>query len=333
MAVLFLVGLSQAAQANQKCPQEFSFLRATEFNGSQAASVSRTVRVEYRSRALGGKARVNFTLPPGFPSPGRRVPATFFLHGRGGQDVQEGYFSSVNGEADIDELLKSGSCRVPFIVISPYDDRKSYWREGPKSGRHLGTESLITKELFEILRACGAETVDLKIKPAIGGISAGGNGALYYGEKYSGLFGQVYALSPVFRGDDDRTLEPEDRIAFGKGQDFCEQDIVCRYKKRPAVAGACPYPVSRFKVEIAKDDAFYVGTGGIPPQVTRTTRDFLGRMRNDCPDNVLPPNLSGGHTEAFFRPGVKRMLSYFCDGFASPGSSPPQPGRQPKTAP
>lgn len=196
------------------------------------------------------------------------------------------------------------------------DDLQSYWRQGPKSGKRLGTESFIAEELYAILRACGEKTLDLWTKPAIGGISAGGNGALYYGEKYSHLFGQVYAISPVFRGDSDRELEPEDRAAFGRGREFCEQDIVCRYERLPK-KGSCRYPVPRFQVEIAKDDPFYRGSDGVAPEVGASTRRFLSRLQDECPVNAPPFTKSGGHSLPYFRGGVERMLTYFCRGFYS----------------
>lgn len=317
---------AECKTSDEKCPREFSFLLPNPTESANPKTDLRTVHVEYESRALGKRARVNFTLPAGFPSRERRFPIALFLHGRGGQDVEQGYFSSIDGEKKLRELTANAQCPNSYIVISPYDDQKSYWREGPKSGPRLGTESWLTREIFAILKQCGRETVDLKTKPAIGGLSAGGNAALYYGEKYAKLFGQVYALSPVFRGDDDRALEPEDRAAFGRGAEFCEQDIVCRYEKFKGKFDPCPYPVRRFKTEIAQDDMFYAGTGGVAPEVSSRTRAFFNQLRHDCPENAEPPSLTGGHTVEFFKPGLSRMLKFFLRRFQT-GSARFPPGR------
>ncbi len=76
-------------------------------------------------------------------------------------------------------------------------------------------------------------------KLAVGGISAGANGALFYGAKHHSLFSQVYALSPVFRPDLDKALLPQDRAAFGRGADFRRQDIVSWYDEHSLGAGEC----------------------------------------------------------------------------------------------
>lgn len=309
---------SCSTSASQSCPTEF-----TDHFKSKRPKQNKiqTIQIDWTSKALGNqRARVFLTLPSGFPFKNKKLPLVFFLHGRGGEKSKLGQLNELGGEKSADRLFKGRVCQKPFVVVAPVDLKSSYWREGP--GKEQGTESMIVHELYEILKACGRDSLDFQTLPALGGISAGGNAALYYGGKYSGKFGQIYSLSPVFRPDEDEALLPEDRRAFGRGSDFNEQDIVWLYKNRFKTGRACNYPVDRFRMEIAKDDVFINAESDISEKVVENTRQFISQLVDDCPGRAFQPSRTGGHSPLFWRAGIERMYEFFCEGFVSRTTNP-----------
>lgn len=138
-----------------------------------------------------GTERAGFVyLPPSF-DPGRRYPVIYLLHGMPGSPSE--YLAGTNLLDDADDRIADGELR-PFIGVMP--------AAGP-SGRYNGEwagpwERALVDYVVPWVDA-HLPTVDERSGRTLGGLSAGGFGAVDIALRNSGLFGAVESWSGYFR--------------------------------------------------------------------------------------------------------------------------------------
>jgi enterochelin esterase-like enzyme len=135
-------------------------------------------------------------LPPGF-STLRRYPVLYLLHGMPGSP--RSFVDGLHIAAEGDRLIASGAVR-PFIAVMPAAGARHY--DGEWAGRW---EAFV---VHTVIPWANARLPVLRgpANTAIGGLSAGGFGAVDIGLRHPGVFGTLEAWSGYFRPVRDGTL-------------------------------------------------------------------------------------------------------------------------------
>jgi S-formylglutathione hydrolase FrmB len=126
---------------------------------------------------------------PGFPKPDpdRKFPALYLLHG----------YSGAHGDWLRGSRIEQLAMMHSIAVFCPSGENSFYlddWARDALYGQLLGEELItFTRRLFPLS--------DQRSDTSIGGLSMGGYGALRNGLKYSGVFGNIIALSSALITD------------------------------------------------------------------------------------------------------------------------------------
>jgi enterochelin esterase-like enzyme len=264
-------------------------------NFAVARMVTETVAGCFESPATKGPVRYEVTFPAGY-DPAEKEPYVIFLHGRGGSETQ---FRDFGGAEAVGEHVKKGG--RAFVVIAPGEPKHSYWKDGPAG--EFGTARMVAEDLVKHVESMPG-IAGGRANRAIMGVSMGGHGSFYLAEKHPDVFSAVYAVSPVFRAQDE--LLEEDVSAFGKASQFHAQDPVGIYLDR-AEARKDPLPGLRSAVEIGKDDPFL--TSSI------RTSDFIQKLRSDLGDDRVNMSRPGGHDADYWRGAFGRAADFMGENF------------------
>ena len=112
-------------------------------------------------------------------------------------------------------------------------------------------------------------------------------------------FGQVYAMSPVFRSESE--LSFDDRAPFGSGSDFMRQDPVMIYQHNRSIGAICGFPMmGQFHIEMGRDDGFFYSTARTLP--------FLKTVARDCGSISVDVSRPGGHDTSYWIPAMSRAI-------------------------
>jgi len=168
--------------------------------------------IDIPSELLGKPVNANIYLPPCFGSqPDQTYPILYMLHGQAADNHQ---WIDL-GLIDRIDLLIDAKVMQPMIIVMPYEVS---WRIGPEEsnfGAALVNDVIPFME--ENYQACATRACR-----AVGGLSRGGNWAVYLGFQYPDVFAAVGAHSaPLFYGELGRidialthTLKVEDLPAL-----------------------------------------------------------------------------------------------------------------------
>jgi S-formylglutathione hydrolase FrmB len=162
------------------------------------APAGRLVRVRFHSRSLAHERSYSVLLPPGYAGAaarGVRYPVLYLLHGTAGSPR---LFVTAGGLAvDLGRLIASEASR-PYIVAMP-DGRNgtltgdTEWAN-TRAGRY---ESFVLDTVRAVDRRWA--TIPARGSRAIGGLSAGGYGAVNLALRHLGTFGAVESWSGYFK--------------------------------------------------------------------------------------------------------------------------------------
>jgi enterochelin esterase-like enzyme len=155
------------------------------------------------SPALGSYADpVTVVLPPGYAShPGRRYPVLYLLHGFPGLPAQ---YLNVGQVSAAEAALVAAGRMKPMILVLPTGTRSSLgmgnteWANGVRGGS--GWETFVAHDLVNAIDA-RYRTIRSGAARGIGGLSAGGYGALNIGLHHPGQFGLLESWSGYVRAD------------------------------------------------------------------------------------------------------------------------------------
>ena len=251
------------------------------------------------SKATGSEVKYSVTFPAGYQGKQEsKIPYALFLHGRGGTEKQ---FEQFGGKEAVDQYVGTGG--TPFLVIALDEPKHSYWKNGVKD--EFGTLQMITEDAishFDKTVPGGAREAKDR---AIMGISMGGHGSVFSTMKRPDLFGQLYAISPVFRAEDG--LEPQDRPAFGSGSQFLANDPRSLAEDRSS-KGLSPIPIDRFHVEIGNEDSFLRNNS--------STHQFLKMLQEKYGSSRIEMHRSGGHDGTYWKGALGRAIQFLGEGFS-----------------
>jgi enterochelin esterase-like enzyme len=155
------------------------------------------------SPALGGYADpVSVVLPPRYAShPGQRYPVLYLLHGFPGLPVQ---YLNVGQVLATEATLVAAGRMKPMILVLPTGTRSSLglgnteWANGIRSAN--GWETFVAHDLVSAIDA-RYRTIASGTARGIGGLSAGGYGALNIGLHHPGQFGLLESWSGYVLAD------------------------------------------------------------------------------------------------------------------------------------
>ncbi len=137
-------------------------------------------------------------LPPGYFDSERRYPVVYMLSGFAGDSLEWVDY----GLCDAMELLVRGGYIQPMIVVMPSGDHSWWFNHAAvpgSDGKAWG--DYIWKDVVGYVDG-NYRTLANRASRAIGGLSAGGQGAMMFSLTHPELFGVVGAHSPSLRHSD-----------------------------------------------------------------------------------------------------------------------------------
>lgn len=169
---------------------------ANSFSASGLVDSSKTID----SKILATQVHYSIYLPPDYNSSNRSYPIFYFLHG-GSDGIHSDPFTQGNLQAHLDKLINTGQI-TPMIVVTPdatrngtFENNTYYMNDA--DGQYLFEDMFINEFIPTIEN--NYRVHNLQKFRAIGGLSMGGFGSLYYSLKYPQLFKATAALSGAFR--------------------------------------------------------------------------------------------------------------------------------------
>jgi enterochelin esterase-like enzyme len=221
--------------------------------------------------------------PVGADRGDQRYPVLYLLHGLGADCSQ---WPAIGVVREADRLIERGAI-PPMVIVMPSGE-DGYWMnhrpDGPRWRDYLIAEFLPTVEASEPV----AGTRELR---AIGGISAGGHGALQLAWNNPHLFAAVGAHSPGLR------TEREAFAFFGRGADFERRDPMTLAKQ-----------VARLDLDL------WIDTGESDPWRARAEQLHQTLLERGIAHHWTPQ--PGGHDIAYWSSRVGEYLQFYGGAFA-----------------
>lgn len=150
-------------------------------------SVYRDITID--SQILGTQMKYSVYLPEGYDGQ-TTLPVLYMLHGYG--DDQNSWLDKGNLAALTSAAITSGEVGK-MVVVTP-DAMQTFYCNGVQNG--MAYEDYFFQELVPTIEGMFNVGKD-KSKRAIGGLSMGGYGTLYYAVQHYGMFCCAYAMSPA----------------------------------------------------------------------------------------------------------------------------------------
>ena len=170
-----------------------------------------TQQISVTSAALGGRTQqVYVYLPPGYADhPNRRYPVFYLLHGFPGHP--QGAFLWTN-QIGVDEDVLVTEHRVnPAILVMPSGSTSFFadneWANGIRPGQ--GWETFVARDVVHAIDT-HYRTIPSGRGRALGGLSAGGYGALNIGLHHPGEFGVLESWSGYVLADHVKSVFDDD---------------------------------------------------------------------------------------------------------------------------
>lgn len=155
---------------------------------SQAAQAGEVFLETFKSAALGRDYPYTIYLPDAYKTGNQKFPVLYLLHGANGHENE---WLQKGGVRETLDALINRKLIHPMIVVMP-GHNQAWWVDG---ARDKG-ETALMKEV--IPHAEGKYRIDaVRANRMIGGLSAGGSGALNIVFKYPQLFAAAAILSPA----------------------------------------------------------------------------------------------------------------------------------------
>jgi len=147
-----------------------------------------TESIVMKSKILSKEVRYSIYLPEDYETSHRSYPVLFLLHGYTDDETAWIQFGEVQKTAD--KLISQGEI-PPMIIVMP--DAGKTWYVNDYKGQIL-YEDMFIKEFIPYVENIYRIRKSKEFR-AVGGLSMGGFGALYYAMKHPDLFSSCIALS------------------------------------------------------------------------------------------------------------------------------------------
>jgi enterochelin esterase-like enzyme len=172
--------------------------------------------VEYDSKTVGSRRRMNIYTPPGYTSE-RRYPVLYLLHGIGGDETEWARFAAP--EVLFDNLIADHKA-VPMIVVMPNGRAQKDDRPTGDPLQHAAAFSVFERDLLDdVIPAVEARysTLSNRENRALAGLSMGGGQALNFGLGHPDTFAWVGGFSPAPNTRKNSDLLPDPAAAASLG--------------------------------------------------------------------------------------------------------------------
>ena len=177
------LGTTDAAGATGSGSFNIMFVSFIEVKGS----VVRDITID--SQILGTQMKYSVYLPEGYDGQ-TTLPVLYMLHGYG--DDQNSWLDKGDLAALTSNAITNGEVGK-MVVITP-DAKQTFYCNGYQDG--MAYEDYFFQELIPAVETMFNVGKD-KSKRAVGGLSMGGYGTLYYAVKHPEMFCCAYAMSPA----------------------------------------------------------------------------------------------------------------------------------------
>ncbi len=177
------LGTTDAAGATGSGSFNIMFVSFIEVKGS----VVRDITID--SQILGTQMKYSVYLPEGYDGQ-TTLPVLYMLHGYG--DDQNSWLDKGDLAALTSNAITNGEVGK-MVVVTP-DAKQTFYCNGYQDG--MAYEDYFFQELLPTIEAMFNVGKD-KSKRAVGGLSMGGYGTLYYAVKHPEMFCCAYAMSPA----------------------------------------------------------------------------------------------------------------------------------------
>ena len=177
------LGTTDAAGATGTGSFNIMFVSFIEVKGS----VVRDITID--SQILGTQMKYSVYLPEGYDGQ-TTLPVLYMLHGYG--DDQNSWLDKGDLAALTSNAITNGEVGK-MVVVTP-DAKQTFYCNGYQDG--MAYEDYFFQELLPTIEAMFNVGKD-KSKRAVGGLSMGGYGTLYYAVKHPEMFCCAYAMSPA----------------------------------------------------------------------------------------------------------------------------------------
>lgn len=262
----------------------------------------RVADASIQSPVLGKQLAYRVYLPPGYDDPrfaGARYPVLYLLHGAPGgkNDWVDG--ASANQTADA--LIKMRRIR-PVIIVMPDgslgDPRHdTQWGNSPVTGERV--EDALIQDLIPAIDAT-YRTLPNKDDRAIGGLSAGGYGAVNIALHHPDEFTVVFSMSGYYL--------PEQTY---DGKDIWGDDATRALNTPLDNVGKPGQQGLHIQIIHARNE----------PDTLRQAQEFARRLTQSGIDNQLLIFDGNGHSWEFWRARLLDALTYEDQFFARPGGA------------
>lgn len=159
---------------------------------------SQMIDTTFKSQLLDRVVPILVYLPPGYADSNRRFPTLYMLGGFSGEYREWSYWGICQA---LEVLMRAGKIQ-PMIVVMPEGDHSYWFNHAPvpgSDGKPWG--DYIWHDVVGFVDQT-FRTLPQRESRAIGGLSAGGQGALMFGLTHPEVFSIVGAHSPSLRGAD-----------------------------------------------------------------------------------------------------------------------------------
>jgi enterochelin esterase-like enzyme len=170
----------------------------------------RLERVEYDSKTVGTRRKMNVYTPPGY-TVGRRYPVLYLLHGIGGDENEWQHFAQV--DTLLDNLITDGRAE-PMIVVMPNGRAQKDDRPTGDVFQHAPAFAVFEQDLLQDLIPAVESRYSVlanKENRAIAGLSMGGGQALNFGLGHLDHFSWIggFSSAPNTRKSEELLPHPD----------------------------------------------------------------------------------------------------------------------------
>jgi GH35 family endo-1,4-beta-xylanase/enterochelin esterase-like enzyme len=186
-----------------------------EINAQRDVPHGRLELVEYDSKTVGVKRKVNVYTPPGY-DPGRKYPVLYLLHGIGGDETEWLRFASPN--LLMDNLLAEGKAQ-PMIIVLPNGRAQKDDRPGPNAMATAPAFAVFERDLLDDLIPAIEAKYSVKSdreSRGVAGLSMGGGQSLNFGLGHLDTFAWVGGFSSAPNTKPPAQLVPDADAAKAK---------------------------------------------------------------------------------------------------------------------
>jgi len=165
-----------------------------EINAKREVPHGKLELIEYDSKTVGVKRKVNVYTPPGY-DPSKKYPVLYLLHGIGGDETEWLRFASPN--LLLDNLLADGKAQ-PMIVVLPNGRAQKDDRPGPNAMATAPAFAVFERDLLDDLIPAIEKRYAAKTdreSRAVAGLSMGGGQSLNFGLGHLDTFAWVGGFS------------------------------------------------------------------------------------------------------------------------------------------